>query len=70
MREERERGGEGRGGEERGGGEGRGLRKRERLPKRKKEKGKEGQGGEVGDGGGEVTLHLLHCITYCYFTDF
>ena len=28
------------------------------------------KGGEVGDGGGSGTLHLLHCITYCYFTDF
>ena len=31
------------------------------MPERKKERRVEG-GGEVGDGGGEGTLHLLHCI--------
>ena len=52
MREERER--------ERRRGEG--VEEERKIAEEEEGKRKEGQGGEVGDGGGEGTLHLLHCI--------
>ena len=47
---------------ERGRRRGEGVEEERKIAEEKEEKRKEGQGVEVGDGGGEGTLHLLHCI--------